>query len=344
MKKIKRKTKLKISACYIVKNNSADLKISLQSISKYVDEIILVDTGSTDDTVAVAESFGAKIFYQDWQDDFSAPRNLALSQAAGDWIIFLDADEFFTNLTAKNIRMAIEQADKFHKAGMLIYLVNIDKNAGNKILDTNYILRIFKNQSGLHYVGKIHEEIRVDENVLSNITFAPPNILTLYHTGYSESLNKSKAERNLKILLSELAETDEPQRIYGYIAESYNGLEDFTNAEKFARLDIESGSKQKIFASRSYRIILNILARNFERIEEREKFARLAVKDFPSLPEFSAELAECLALRGDYQNAIENMQTALQKFKNYHELEPMQFDKNMAEFAEDRIKLWRQKI
>ena len=344
MKKIKRKTKLKISACYIVKNNSADLKISLQSICKQVDEIILVDTGSTDDTVAVAESFGAKIFYQDWQDDFSAPRNLALSHATGDWIIFLDADEFFTNLTAKNIRIAIERLEKFHKSGMLVYLVNIDKNADNKILDTNYILRVFKNQAGLHYVGKIHEEIRVGDNVLSNITFAPPNILTIYHTGYSESLNKSKAERNLKILLAELAETDEPQRIYGYIAESYNGLEDFTNAEKFARLDIESGNTQKIFASRSYRIILNILAKDFDRIAEREEFAQLAIKDFPKLPEFTAELAECFALREDYQHAIETMQAALMKFKNYHELEPTQFDRNMAIFAENRIKLWREKL
>lgn len=344
MKKIKRKTKLKISACYIVKNNSAELKISLQSICKSVDEIILVDTGSTDDTVEVAKSFGAKIFYLDWQDDFSAPRNLALSQATGDWIIFLDADEYFTNLAAKNIRAAIEQVEKFHKQGILVYLVNIDRNAGDKILDTNYILRIFKNQPGLHYVGKIHEEIRVGENILGDLTAAPPNILTLYHTGYSESLNKSKAERNLKILLQELAETSEPQRIYGYIAESYNGLEDFENAEKFARLDIESGNRQKIFASRSYRIILNILAKDFNRIDEREKFARLAVKDFPKLPEFTAELAECFAMREDYQNAVENMKSALQKFKNYHELEPMQFDKNMAAFAENRIKLWSEKI
>ena len=344
MKKIKPKPKkLKISACYIVKNNADDLKISLESIYKSVDEIIVVDTGSTDSTVDVAKNFGAKIFYREWDDDFSAPRNLALEKAAGDWIIFLDSDEFFTNVTKKNIRPAIEQLEKFKKSGLLIHLVNIDKNDGNKILDTNFVMRAFKNKKNLHYVGKIHEEIRDGENILSDITFAPPNILTIYHTGYSESLNKTKAERNLKMLLAELEETKEPQRIYGYIAECYNGLEDFENAEKFARLDIGSSGEQKIFSSRSYRIILSILAKDLSRTDEREKFATLAVKDFPALPEFTAELAECFAQRGDFKNAVDSMKEALKKFKNYRELEPAQFDENMAKFAESRIKLWLEK-
>lgn len=345
MKKIKPKPKkLKISACYIVKNSADDLKISLESLQKSVDEIIVIDTGSTDSTVEVAKKFGAKIFYREWDDDFSAPRNLALEKASGDWIIFLDSDEFFTNLTKKNIRSVIEQLEKFKQTGLWVHLVNIDKNADNKILDAHFVMRIFKNQKNLHYVGKIHEEIRVGENLLSDITFAPPNILTIYHTGYSESLNKSKAERNLKLLLEELAETQEPQRIYGYIAECYNGLDDFENAEKFARLDIGSSGEQKNFSTRSYRIMLSILAKELNRADEREKFATLAVKDFPALPEFTAELAECFAQRGDFENAVDTMKKALQKFKNYRELSPMQFDENMANFAESRIKLWLEKI
>ena len=335
---------LKISACYIVKNNEDELKISLQSLRDSVDEIIVVDTGSTDGTAEVAKSFGAKIFYRDWDDDFSAPRNLAISKATGDWIIFLDSDEFFTDETKKNIRPVVEQLKNFQKNGLLVHLVNIDKNSGNKILDTSFVLRIIKNQAGLHYVGKIHEELRVGENFLSEVTFAPPNILTIFHTGYSASLNKTKAERNLKILLEELSETNEPQRIYGYIAECYSGLEDFENAEKFARLDIESGNTQKIFSTSSYRIILSILAKDFSRSAEREKFAALAVKDFPALPEFTAELAECFAQKKKFQKAIETMQSAIQKFRNYKGIEPTQFNEGMVNFAEKRIKLWIEKI
>ena len=96
-----------------MKNEAKELKISIDSLKKFVDEIVVVDTGSTDDTVKVAKKFGAKIFYYDWQDDFSAPRNLALSKASGDWIIFLDADEFFSAETAKNIPFVVERAEYF---------------------------------------------------------------------------------------------------------------------------------------------------------------------------------------------------------------------------------------
>lgn len=343
--KTNRQTKsLKISACYIVKNCADELRTSIESLREYVDEIIVVDTGSTDSTVEVAESFGAKVFYREWDDDFSAPRNLAIENATGDWIIFLDSDEYFSEETKKNLRFVIERVNKFNKNGILIYRVEIDKNRGNQILATNYVMRILKNKLELHYVGKIHEEPCIGKNSLGDVTFAPPNMLVLYHTGYSSSISREKAERNLKLLLEELAETNNPQRIYGYIAECYNGLEDFANAEKFARLDIESADKKQPPMSSSCRIILSILANDFKRLEERKKFAELAVKIFPAMPEFTAELAECFAMFGDFGNAIKTMQAALKKFKNYGELEPTQFDENMAKFAENRIKLWIEKL
>ena len=325
---------MKISACYIVKNCAKDLERSLKSFAEFVDEIVVVDTGSTDSTVSVAENFGAEIFYQAWADDFSAPRNLALSKAAGDWIIFLDADEFFANGTGRNLRFAVEKAEEFRQHGMLVQLVNVDADAGNKILGADFVLRIFKNSRGLHYVGKIHEELRP---ALSQITFAPPQLLTIFHTGYSAGINRAKAERNLKMLLAELDETSEPQRIYGYIAESYDGLGDSVSAEKFARLDISAGSK----STRSCRIILKILAGAPERLSERESFARLAVEKFPALPEFSAELAECYAARENFRDAIAEMSAALKKFKNYRGLEPTTFSAETAAFVARRIKIWK---
>lgn len=345
LRKIKNKQKkLKISACYIVKNSEEDLKISIESLKHAVDEIIVVDTGSTDKTVEVAKNFGAKVFFREWDNDFSAPRNLAISKATGDWIIFLDSDEFFTEETKKNIRPVIERLEEVKKQGLLVHLVNIDKNFDNKILDTSFVMRIMKNQQGFHYFGKIHEEPRIYENIFENVTVAPPNILTIFHTGYSSTVNKSKAERNLKILLEEFSETNEPQRIYGYIAECYDGLEDYVNAEKFAKLDIESGTAKKNLGARSYRILLSILAKDISRIDEREKFVTVAVKDFPEMPEFTAELAECFAMKKNFQKAIETMQSAIQKFRNYKKIEPTQFNENIVQFAESRINLWTKKL
>ena len=95
--KAKKSAAVKISACYMVKNAAQDLARSLESLAKYVNEIIVVDTGSTDNTVEVAQKFGAKVFHEQWQDDFSTPRNVAIREAKGDWIVFLDADEYFIN-------------------------------------------------------------------------------------------------------------------------------------------------------------------------------------------------------------------------------------------------------
>jgi len=109
------------------------------------------------------------------------------------------------------------------------------------------------------------------------------------------------------------------------------------NAIKFARLDIDSDSNKKIT---SYRILMSLLANNKDRRTLREEIALRAVKDFPKLPEFTAELAECFAQRGDFQKAVETMKSALEKFKNYSDTEPTQFDESLAKFAEQRLNFW----
>ncbi|MEE1308446.1 MAG: glycosyltransferase family 2 protein, partial [Anaerovibrio sp.] len=90
---------MKLSACVIVKNEAANLPQWLSCMSRVADEMIVVDTGSTDDTVELAEAAGAKVYYFAWCNDFAAAKNYAIEQAAGDWILFLDADEYFTEAT-----------------------------------------------------------------------------------------------------------------------------------------------------------------------------------------------------------------------------------------------------
>lgn len=332
---------IKISACYIVKNEEKNLRTSLESLKDAVDEIIVVDTGSTDNTVKIAKSFGATIFNEVWRDDFSAPRNIALDYAEGDWIIFIDADEYFTAETAKNIRSIIENIGEENIGGLLIHLVNIDTENDNRVMDSAFVLRIFRNLRGLQYVGKIHEELKWFGKNLPNMITIPPKILTLYHTGYSATLNKAKAQRNLKLLLDELNATETPQRVYGHIAQCYHGLDDFANAEKFARLDI-AADVDSTYASRSYRILLDVLARDENRIAERQNVAEMAVQKFSALPDFYAELAECYAAQNDFKSAVRAMHTALEKFKKYDGIEPSIFNAELAQFAQNKIKFWTQ--
>ena len=342
----KRKTKkvdrLKISACWIVKNAAQDLRRSLESVVDSVDEIIVVDTGSTDETVAVAKEFGAKIFHVPWQDDFATPRNVALRAAAGDWVVFLDADEFFVDGTAKNLRAAIKLAQKNKAAGVFVKLFNIDADNGNKISGSAHVVRLFKNSPAVHYVGKIHEQIFVGDKLLMNLIIAPAKLLTIWHTGYSSSIVKEKMQRNLKQLLAELATTDMPKRIYAYLAENYNALGDTDNAEKFARLDFDSGAT---LLSGSTRILLDCLSKNSARVDEFLKYLRLAIERYPKVPEFSAKLAEVLAQRGDYRGAVDEMQRALNKFATAgDQFEDSTFDAATAEYSRRMIDAWRKKI
>ena len=85
---------MKLSACVIVKNEEKNLPRWLHCMQELADEIIIVDTGSTDRTVEIAQQAGAQVYTFVWRDDFAAAKNYAIEQATGDWILFLDADDF----------------------------------------------------------------------------------------------------------------------------------------------------------------------------------------------------------------------------------------------------------
>lgn len=214
---------LKISACYIVKNEVKNLAKSIKSLKNQVNEIVVVDTGSTDNTIAVARKLGAKIYSFPWQDDFSKARNFALSKAKGDWLILLDADEYFTDKTAGNIRQVIRQAQQAD--ALLVQLVNYDVDKA-RMQEYFYQLRIVRNQQGIHYEGKIHEELKLSEGKSMKFLMIPPEALKIYHTGYSNSVTREKVERNLRILQQAVADGQSEAELARYFCDCYLVLGD----------------------------------------------------------------------------------------------------------------------
>ena len=339
---------MNISACYIVKNEEQNIARSIKSLQSDVDEIIVVDTGSTDGTCDIARAYGAKIYHHQWQNDFSEARNFTIEKAKGKWILFLDADEYFTPETAVNIRQVLEAADREGKKLLLIQWRNIDADTGKHLVDV-YTPRIFRNLPELRYEGRIHEQIRENGGDVTGTIAVPENELLLIHTGYSSSLAKSKAGRNLKLLLKEVETSENPAQYYMAIAESYEGLGELENAIKYAELDIKINGRQSInYASRSYRILLK-LYRGMGRITDYHRMAKLASETFPELPELHAEYAECLYADGDCTKAIEQGQLAIDTYKNFlsgniSSIEPVQFNQEMLNILEQRIAMWKDKI
>ena len=96
-----KRTRARISQCMIVKNEEKNIEKALSWGKGVVSEQIVVDTGSTDRTVELAEKMGAKVYHFEWIDDFSAAKNFAISKAKYEWIALLDADEYFSEEDAK---------------------------------------------------------------------------------------------------------------------------------------------------------------------------------------------------------------------------------------------------
>ncbi|MBC5742635.1 glycosyltransferase [Lachnospiraceae bacterium MD308] len=151
---------ISISQCMIVKNEEKNIRRALSWAKEIVQEQVVVDTGSTDRTVEIAESMGAKIFYFEWCDDFSAAKNYAIEQATGDWIAFLDADEYFTPEDARKLPEVIRTAEKnFSQNGTpdVIRATWAQLNDEGKVFAVSEQDRIFRNKKDVRYRKPIHE-------------------------------------------------------------------------------------------------------------------------------------------------------------------------------------------
>ena len=214
-----------ISICVIMKNEEKNMEPFLSSIKKafndYPHEIVLVDTGSTDNTLSIAKKYTDKIFYFEWIKDFSAARNFSLSCASNDWILVLDCDEYIVHLDPSGFQLMIEQYPD--GVGMLSRKNHYEMNGTDSIY-TDDVERFF-NRKLFHYEAIIHEQVRaIDGNPFKRVAIP----LTVDHCGYNgtaEELQK-KAERNNELLLKMLKENPEDPYLYFQIGQSFNMLHD----------------------------------------------------------------------------------------------------------------------
>lgn len=196
--------KPRLSVCLIVKNEERFLGRCLASVRGLADQIVVVDTGSTDRTIAIAQEHGAEVHPFPWCDDFSAARNAALEHATGDWILVLDADEELPAASHAALRKEMREA-----AVMAWRLPIVD--AGREDDGRAYVPRLFRNAPGLYFSGRVHEhafgsvEERRQEWGLDNRLGSA----TLLHHGYSKELTeeRGKVGRNLRLLEIALQES-----------------------------------------------------------------------------------------------------------------------------------------
>ena len=194
---------MRVSLTMIVKNEEENLPACLATAADLVDEVVVVDTGSTDRTKDVAMRLGARVFDFSWVDSFAAARNAALSHASGDWIFWLDADDRLDEENRANLRaLFAELKDENVAYGMKCHCFPDPESSTATIVDH---VRLFRNLPEIRWRYRVHEQI------LPAVRHSGGNVLAsdvvIHHVGYEDpKLRVSKEQRNLRLLLLDHAE------------------------------------------------------------------------------------------------------------------------------------------
>lgn len=316
---------MRITACMIVKDEEKNIESSLKSLKNQVDEMIVVDTGSADQTVKLAQQWGAEIFHYRWQNDFAAARNFALEKAKGDWIIFLDADESLVLAGNESLKTLLTGVAPVFEA-VLTKLVNVDSDNKNTVLDFFYTVRIFRNKKELLYKGAIHEQLHHRDQRNLSLCKMNDGRISICHTGYSAARIKQKCERDIRLLLKQFDSGDRSVRNYYHLAESYVTLEQYDKALPYLRQVRTQLSKGRTYKSRYYQMFLVTLQNcQLYGSDEYRSVLKEAIDACPRLPDFHAEYAQLLYLSQHYQEAWSEIDLALCLYADGEDMEPSFF-------------------
>lgn len=198
-----------LSICLIVKNEVERLPRCLAPLRPLADEIVIADTGSTDGTLELIRSAGVKVIEFPWCDDFSAARNACLAEAAGEWVLFVDADEVLVPISRGKLERLLRKAKE------PAFTVDIVSPRGPGDEEVAHIVRLFRNLPEHRYEGRIHEQVlgSICKRLGVATLTPPPSGLKFQHEGYTPEMRiaRGKWERNRRLLLAEIeARPEEP--------------------------------------------------------------------------------------------------------------------------------------
>jgi len=285
------KNKVRLSQCMIVKDEEKNIQRALAWAKPVAFEQIVVDTGSTDKTVELAEAMGAKVYHFEWIKDFSAAKNYAIEQATGDWIAFLDADEYLSPEDTKKLTKKLETLENNSNTQKSINVINmpwVHLNDNGEAMGINTQTRLFRNIKEIRYIGRIHEQI----SVYGKITEV--NDISIMHTGYSETEHKEKgkSQRNIDLLRIELEKNPDDITKKAYLADSLqskNILDNYSNEEETTETDalfmevIETNEYIPEFLKK--KAYMHHIGRSWEITEKREFRDSLCKKAYETFPD-----------------------------------------------------------
>lgn len=302
---------MRISLCMIVKNEEKYIKMCLENALKLVDEVIIVDTGSTDRTIEIINTFGEKIrlYKHIWENDFAKARNISLEKATGDWILVLDADEKLICDTNK-LREKLENTEY---EGFMLPLYNIITS--HMIIRSAVYCKLFRNR-GYKYEGAIHEHVNIDSR---KVIEYDSDVVKVFHFGYMRSVvnDKKKIKRNREILMDELKKSPNNPYTYYNIGVTYENEENWEKAlEYFFKCNEYAKKISMTEITRYEQDMVKRMAECFYKLEKYElciEFIDDLLTDnaYNGYVDLVYIKAHAYFVLKDYDNAIENFEECL---------------------------------
>jgi FkbM family methyltransferase len=264
-----------VSLCMIVRNNAGTLEPCLTSIRPWVDEMIVVDTGSTDETPRIAARLGARVYHFPWCDSFSAARNESLRHARGNWVFWMDSDDTISEENGRKLRALAEREPD---PGVLGYVMQVHcPGAGEEgDLDITVVdhVKLFRNLSHLRFEGRIHEQIlgairRSGGEVAWSDVF-------VVHSGYDHTPEgqEHKKQRDLKLLGLELQDQPEHPFTLFNLGMTYADIGEFAQAVDFLARSIRRSTEGESHLRKAYALLVYCLSQLHRPEEARACCAR----------------------------------------------------------------------
>ena len=278
---------MKISVCMIVRDEEKNLARCLESLQRQeiFDEYVIVDTGSKDKTIEIAKGFGIEPIIPDDLDslfvktkygekiNFSAARNYSIDQATGDWLFFIDADEEIVGTSLSRLPQFLE-LQELSTDGVAFWMVDIKRGRESFRFITPKCFR----RGGVRYENIVHNRPVCREPVV----LFNKNETTFYHYGYdlTEKQETAKRERTLGLLLKRLEDNPTDFQAYFYLAQVYNGLENWPRTIEYCIKYLRHKDKCEHFNPSIY-FVLVIAAINADEIAIADQWLGEALKEMP---------------------------------------------------------------
>ncbi|MFD2331485.1 glycosyltransferase [Cohnella sp. GCM10020058] len=292
---------MEISVCLIVRNEEQNLKRALSSVPKSY-EIVVTDTGSTDRTVEIAQTFDAQVIFIPWTDDFASARNASAAAATGDYILVLDADEELPADTEEQIRMFIAAHPK--SAGC-VHIINVTSEE----LSKHRMVRFYPNDRTFSFTGFVHEQVYY-EGAPASFEDLP---LIIAHYGYEagEYEKKDKASRYIQLYEKHLAEHPNDGYMLYQAGKLYYGIQNWRKAEAYLRASVQCGQVDRLYYPVML-VMLGYLLKEQGRSGEAAELLKPVHQSYPNFPDLYFLLGLLAMDNGDFEGIRSYFSRALE--------------------------------